>query len=255
MERIKHFLREKGFMLVLIACVLVAAAMGSWAVNTIRERLLEDLQGEQTEQEEQQEETILTEEESEAWQQETVDAAGEVKNVPQPSPTTAPKPSNASSGASSGSASVREPLELHTESEPIDAAAASACAPVSGQVISAYSGDDLIYNKTLNDWRTHNGTDYACTEGESVFAPVSGTIEQVGTDGNWGDFIIISDSNGRSWKLCGVSDAKVKSGEAVTMGQTLGEASVIGCENALGVHIHMEITENGKYTDPAELLG
>ena len=43
--------------------------------------------------------------------------------------------------------------------------------PVSGQVLAVWSGDELVYNETLGDWRTHNGTDYACKEGEDVLSP------------------------------------------------------------------------------------
>ena len=28
-----------------------------------------------------------------------------------------------------------------------------------GRVLNAFSGDELVYNKTLGDWRTHNGID------------------------------------------------------------------------------------------------
>jgi murein DD-endopeptidase MepM/ murein hydrolase activator NlpD len=261
MEAIRRFLREKAFVLVLAVCVLAAAGMGLWAANIVRDRLQEDLQGEQ------QNETDLSgaenaltgleneEGENELWQQETTEAAGAASNVPQAIP--APKPSSAPSGASSGSGLVHEPSELRTESAPADAAAASSCAqPVAGQILAAYSGDELVYNQTLGDWRTHNGTDYGCAEGDSVFAPTSGTVEQVGTDGNWGTFVALRDSKNRLWRVCGVSDAEVKQGDAVVTGQALGKACDIGCETALGAHVHMEILdEDEHYLDPAQLIG
>lgn len=258
MERIKNFLREKGFVLVLAACVLAAAAVGMWAVRTVRDRLDEDLRGGQTENNVREEllPGIDDEMEADTWQQETTNVAGEAKDVPQPAPTAAPSASSSSSGASSGSGSVSEPSELQTGSAPADAAAAPAYAqPVSGQILAAFSGDELVYNKTLGDWRTHNGTDYGCAEGDSVFAPVSGTVEQTGSDGNWGAFVTIRDSKDRLWRLCGVASPAVKEGDSVVTGQTLGKAAAVGCENALGAHIHLEILEGEKYLDPAQVMG
>lgn len=258
MERIKNFLRDKGFVLILAACVLAAAAVGMWAVRTVRDRLDEDLRGGQTENNvrEQMLPGIDDEMEADTWQQETTNVAGEAKDVPQPTATAAPKPSSSSSGASSGSGSVLEPSELQTESGPAAGAVAPAYAqPVSGQILAAFSGDDLVYNKTLGDWRTHNGTDYGCAGGDTVFAPVSGTVEQVGTDGNWGAFVTIRDGKDRLWRLYGVDNPEVKEGESVVTGQQLGKAGTIGCENALGAHIHMEILEGEKYLDPAHVMG
>ena len=42
MEHIRNFLRGKGFVLALLACVAAAAAAGVWAVRTIRDQMAED---------------------------------------------------------------------------------------------------------------------------------------------------------------------------------------------------------------------
>jgi murein DD-endopeptidase MepM/ murein hydrolase activator NlpD len=257
MEAIRRFLREKAFVLALAVCVLAAAGMGLWAVNIVRDRLREDLEGQtqnETEQSDAQDvllglESETGEGEDEVWQQENTEAAGAASSVP--------KPSSAPSGASSGSGLVHEPSELRTGSEPADAAAASSYAqPVAGKILAAYSGDDLVYNQTLGDWRTHNGIDYSCTEGDSVFAPTNGTVEQIRTDGNWGAVVELRDSKNRLWRLCGVGDTAVKQGDEVVTGQALGQACDIGCETALGAHVHMEILdEDENYLDPAQVMG
>ena len=43
MEHIRNFLRGKGFALALLACVAAAAAVGVWAVRTVRDLMAEDL--------------------------------------------------------------------------------------------------------------------------------------------------------------------------------------------------------------------
>ena len=45
MEQLKRFLRDKGFALALLACLVAAAAAGVWAVRTVRDELKENLDG------------------------------------------------------------------------------------------------------------------------------------------------------------------------------------------------------------------
>ena len=64
-------------------------------------------------------------------------------------------------------------------------------------MLNAYSGDELVYSKTLGDWRTHNGVDYACAEGSAVSAPCSGKVTETGTDGRWSSVVTLEDASGR----------------------------------------------------------
>ena len=77
---------------------------------------------------------------------------------------------------------------------------------------NGYSGDELVYNKTLGDWRTHNGIDYACAKDAAVQSPTAGTVVLAGSDGSWGPTVAIKDSAGRVWRLCGVASPAVKGG-------------------------------------------
>ena len=43
-----------------------------------------------------------------------------------------------------------------------------------GKVLAPYSGDELVYNATLGDWRTHNGVDAAAAAGDEVPAVKGG---------------------------------------------------------------------------------
>ncbi len=262
MEQIRRFLREKGFALALLACLLAAAAAGVWAVRTVRDELKKSL----TETKDPASTApgidegikIVPEEEYE-WQQETTEAANSVSNVPKPtapSVSSAPRTaSSSSSGAASGSGSVREPSALRTDSEPASSSAAPASTqPVSGRILNGYSGDELVYNKTLGDWRTHNGIDYACEKGSTVSAPAAGKVVTAGTDGNWGSVVEVEDSAGRTWRLCGVADAKVRPGDTVEVGDDLGKVGSISCECAEESHLHLEVKQDGKYLDPAKVM-
>ena len=123
-------------------------------------------------------------------------AANSVANVPKADSSSGGAAS--SSGAQSGSGSVREPSALQTESLPASSSAAPASTqPVSGRVLNSYSGDELVYSKTLGDWRTHNGVDYACAEGSEVSAPCSGKVTETGTDGRWSSVVTLEDASAR----------------------------------------------------------
>ena len=171
MEQFRKFLRDKAFALVLTACLLAAAAAGVWAVRTVRNELKQDLDAVRSPSSTAPgiDEGINTspgvagEEEAE-WQQQNAPAANSVANVPKADSSSGGAAS--SSGAQSGSGSVREPSALQTESLPASSSAAPASTqPVSGRVLNSYSGDELVYSKTLGDWRTHNGVDYAASRG------------------------------------------------------------------------------------------
>lgn len=255
MEQIKKFLRGKGFALALLACLLAAAAAGVWAVRTVRAELAKNwtdlTRPDSTQTQPEPQEDWTTQEDDDLWQQEPSPAAASKPDVPQPASSVP----SASSGARSGSGSVSEPSALHTESSSAASSAAPAAAqPVAGRVLNAYSGDELVYNKTLGDWRTHNGVDYACAEGSAVSAPCSGKVTETGTDGRWSSVVTLEDASGRLWRVCGVNSPAVKPGDTVTAGQKLGTVGTINCECAEEAHIHLEVLQNGQYLDPASLL-
>lgn len=254
MNKVLAFLRDKAFVLVLLACIVGAAFTSVWAIRTVRDRLSEnpgvtdgDIAG--IEDYPGLEEGI---EEDVQWQQPGVDAAGNAEGVPQATPAAPAQSSASQSGSGLPSESANAEPE---QDEPAAAPAPSYTSPVSGRILTAFSGDDLVYNKTLEDWRTHNGTDYACETGASVYAPVSGTVAQIEADGNWGGVVEITAADGSLWRVCGVSDAVVKAGDAVTCGQQLGRAGTISCESLTGSHVHLEILKDEHYIDPAKYLG
>ena len=260
MEQFRKFLRDKAFALVLTACLLAAAAAGVWAVRTVRNELKQDLDAVRSPSSTAPgiDEGINTspgvagEEEAE-WQQQNAPAANSVANVPKADSSSGGAAS--SSGAQSGSGSVREPSALQTESLPTSSSAAPASTqPVSGRVLNAYSGDELVYSSTLGDWRTHNGVDYACAQDAQVCAPAAGKVTAVDTDSRWGSVVCIEDSAGRIWRVCGTADPTVQTGDEVSVGQILGRAGSIPNECAEETHIHLEVLQGEQYLDPAKLL-
>lgn len=264
MEQIRKFLQGKGFALVLAACLLAAAAAGVWAVQTVRGELQKNLDGLRDPAssartapgiDEGLDLTTPDEEDSTEWQQPTAPAANSVANVPKASSSTAPSGgAGGSSGASSGSAGVREPSALQTESAPASSSAAPASTrPVSGRILNAYSGDELVYNKTLGDWRTHNGIDIRAEAGEAVRAASDGTVTAVRNDPMWGNVVEVT-SGEYVMTYAGLSaDILVKMDQSIRAGEQLGSVGEVPCELSMEPHLHFDVRSNGEYVDPVSL--
>lgn len=260
MEQFRKFLRDKAFALVLTACLLAAAAAGVWAVRTVRNELKQNLDAVRSPSSTAPgiDEGINTspgvagEEEAE-WQQQNAPAANSVANVPKADSSSGGAAS--SSGARSGSGSVREPSALQTESLPASSSAAPASTqPVSGRVLNSYSGDELVYSKTLGDWRTHNGIDISAATGTAVTAASDGIVTSVHSDPMWGNVVEVT-SGEVVMTYAGLGDdIAVSVDQQVTAGETLGSVGQIPCELSLEPHLHFDVQVNGDYVDPASLV-
>lgn len=89
MEQIRKFLRDKGFALALLACLVAAAAAGIWAVRTVRDELDKNLSGLKTPDStstapgiDEGLSTTTPQEDETTWEWPTEPAANSVSNVP-----------------------------------------------------------------------------------------------------------------------------------------------------------------------------
>ena len=127
--------------------------------------------------------------------------------------------------------------------------------PVSGKVIEEYSGDDLVYNEALKDWRSHNGVDFSAKLGQEVFASADGVCEDV-FDCEMGRCVVINHKDGFATMYANLGEETVvKKGDNIAKGDRIG---IIG-NTALGditadEHLHFEIIKEGKNVNPVEYL-
>lgn len=241
MNRFTSFLRDKGFYLALVACILAAAASSAWAIRTVVERLNNDPvvsdPGYETEEE-------FT------WDWPDAPVEQKTEDVPvEPAPlqpSSPPQPQESTSSA--------PPAAPAPSTPPADAVVSPSAWPVSGQIAAAYSGDELVYNATLGDWRTHNGIDIACDADAAVQAAAPGEVTAVFQDAVWGWTAEVSDGD-RIYRYQGLAKPEVKAGDRVRVGDRLGTIGTVPAESAMGAHLHLEVLEGGRYTDPAKLLG
>lgn len=126
--------------------------------------------------------------------------------------------------------------------------------PVSGASITPFSGDMLVKNETLNDWRTHNGIDISAALGSAVTSSCDGIVTSVHADPMWGNVVEVT-SGEYVITYAGLSDEiPVSEQTSVSAGQQIGSVGEIPCELSLEPHLHFDVKHNGKYVDPASLV-
>lgn len=113
------------------------------------------------------------------------------------------------------------------------------------------------YDKTMDWYAFHEGTDFAAEAGTKIVAAVDGTIAEVGkSDVFYGAFVTIEHSNGVKtvYKFIDPAEA-LKKGDKVNRGQVIGTvAAPTGIENKDGAHLHFEIYKDGKLAELEDYL-
>ena len=97
----------------------------------------------------------------------------------------------------------------------------------------------------------HNGIDIGVSY-VPVYAAKAGTVTLAGTNGGFGNCVIISHGTGYSTTYGHLSSIKVKVGDVVTQGQEIATSGNTG--TSTGPHLDFRIMENGVYKDPLSYL-
>ncbi|MCI2055928.1 MAG: M23 family metallopeptidase [Oscillibacter sp.] len=140
---------------------------------------------------------------------------------------------------------------------PVEAEAPSlTVSPLSGDVVAAFSVDQLQYSATLDDWRTHDGIDIAAAQGTKVLAASAGTVLSVTDDELMGTTVVLSHNDGYQTTYANLqAQPGVKKGDKVSAGQTIGTVGTTSlAESAEGPHLHFSVTKDGDAVDPQKYL-
>ena len=128
--------------------------------------------------------------------------------------------------------------------------------PVRGTVQTPYSVEKLLYDNTMADWRTHDGVDVACAQGEQVMAAAGGTVVGVSNDDLLGTMVEIDHGNGTHSLYANLAaEPPVSVGQVVTMGQVIGSvgSTALGEINQVS-HLHFAMTKDALSADPMDYL-
>ena len=128
--------------------------------------------------------------------------------------------------------------------------------PLEGEVVTAFSMEELVYNATLGDWRTHDGVDIAAEAGTSVLAASSGTVISVEEDPLMGTTVVIEHDGGYQTTYSNLqAEPSVAEGDTVSAGQIIGTVGdTAAAEAAQGPHLHFSVTCDGEPVDPQSFL-
>lgn len=128
--------------------------------------------------------------------------------------------------------------------------------PVNGIAIKDYSDNVPVFSYTMEDYRVHNGVDFAASVGTPVCAAADGTVSEINDDPMMGVCVSLTHAGGAVTKYKGLSEesmSMVNVGDNVVRGQAIGSAGDTALiESAEENHVHFELTVNGEAQNPAD---
>ncbi len=159
---------------------------------------------------------------------------------------------------------ISDPIEVSEQPEdeavetanPVSVGEVIFALPVGGDIEREFSGDELVFDPTMGDWRTHNGTDFLTAQDEPILAMASGEISAIFTDPMKGHCVSVQHGDGYISTYCGLAqNNSLTVGMKVDSGQPIGQAggSMLS-ENAQQQHVHVELTHDGVHIDPMSVI-
>ncbi len=129
--------------------------------------------------------------------------------------------------------------------------------PVLGEISKEFSGEELVYSKTMEDWRVHEGIDFKAKISEDVMAVADGTVEGLSGDGMLGVCLVISHPDGVQTIYGNLEEGSVPEvGTQVKTGQVIGRVgNTAVAEINEESHIHFEVRKDGKAENPHDYFG
>ena len=162
-----------------------------------------------------------------------------------------------SSSTASSAASSKASSAASSKTSSSTAAPTLYVLPLEGSLVTDYSPDEPIFDKTMNDWRVHDGVDIAANAGTPVKACADGTVLDVKTDDQLGQEVIIQHGGGITSIYANLAaNPTVKKGQTVEAGDVIGSVgSTAQAEIGLVPHLHFAMMKNSQYVDPMVTIG
>ena len=231
-NKLKSVLSGTGFYVLLAVCLILAAVSGYFLLFT----------GDQ--------------EAEEPAPQKAVSAPARDLYVPEPEPEPEPE-EDVEASAPVEVEIVPTMPEVEIDDTPVMAEPPRLVVePLKGEVLAAFSMDQLVYSPTLADWRTHDGVDISAKPGTTVLAASAGTVSSVEDHPLMGTTVVIDHQGGYTTTYSNLqSKPTVQPGDLVTAGQIIGAVgTTAAAEAAQSPHLHFSVTLDGEALDPGEFL-
>ena len=128
--------------------------------------------------------------------------------------------------------------------------------PVTGEVVMAYSMDHVIYDKTLDQYRTNDSIAIAAALGTEVRAAASGTVVEVTSSRESGKTVVVDHGNG--WQT---TYSQLQGNVPVEVGSVVKEGQIVGGVGEpslysvlLGSHLEFSVARDGVAVNPKDVL-
>ncbi len=144
---------------------------------------------------------------------------------------------------------VYEQKEDSIPTEESDEEEAYVAVPVVGNITSFYGSR---VHPVYSGESFHSGLDIAADEGQEIFAVLDGVVTDSGTAEMAGNYLKVDHGNGITTLYCHCSELYAVTGQQVKKGETIAAVGQTGL--ATGPHLHLEVTEDGKNSDPLEVF-
>lgn len=128
--------------------------------------------------------------------------------------------------------------------------------PISGEIQKPYSTDKVIYSKTLELWKTHDGIDISSAIGTNVKSIEKGIVEKVYEDSFYGITVVIDHGQGYKSSYSNLDKkVSVKAKQNINKGQVIGKISntSIG-EIKDDPHLHFMLFKDNNNVDPTYIF-
>ena len=246
MERFRLFLRNNGFYVALVVCLIViGGAILLLALGNEPETEANGTKPEKEQEIVEQEPIVIVGQSND----ERLNGILSMPTMPVQAPSRTPAPTQAP---------ILTPIPTATSAPTAKPASApsKAAPPVQGEIIFGYAVDKLLYSVTLDQWTTHGAVDIAADVGTPVKCVFSGTVERVEKDDALGWSVTVRHANGRTTLYANLGeDLRVKVGDRVNAGDTLGTVGTSAIsECAEKPHVHFAVFEDGVPKDPAKYV-
>jgi murein DD-endopeptidase MepM/ murein hydrolase activator NlpD len=128
--------------------------------------------------------------------------------------------------------------------------------PVIGTIVMDYSPDHVIYDQTLELYRTNDSIWIAGEIGSQVKATADGVVESIEKGSQYGNTVVIDNGNGWKTTYAQLQDnILVSEGDVVRAGQVLGGINnPTSNASVQGAHLNLQITKDDQSIDPKLVL-
>ncbi len=128
--------------------------------------------------------------------------------------------------------------------------------PIEGYIVMDFNDDVLVYDETLNLYRTNDSISIMANKGDEIVASANGKVLEIGSNMSDKGYIIIDHGNGYTTKYSQLLDNFViNKGDEVRRGQIIGHVGEpSNTTSRQGVHLEYTVAKDDVTVNPLQYL-